>query len=133
MSKASDEALKESIKEITEDTPPAEYTTEQSIAIMKLAKQKNRVNKDELKYFATTSASLGVGVYALGKGVKEVGDLILDGTKLLKNVKSTKPWLIPAATKGLKGCITNLKGVKKNAPTTLEEMKVLLEGFKALS
>jgi len=133
MSKASDEALKENIIELVGNTPPEEYTTEQSIAVMKLAKQHHKVNKDELKYFAKTSVSLGVGVYALGKGVGEVGNLIADGAKLLKNVKSVKPWLIPAASKGLKGCITNLKGIQKNAPSTLEEMKVLLEGFKALS
>jgi len=133
MSKAADESLQEDIKANIGDTAPENYTTEQSLIVMNLAKQQDKVSKDELKYFATTTVSLGIAVVALGKGVKEVGTLLKDGTKLLKNVKSTKPWLIPAATKGLKGSIDNLKGVKENAPKALEEMTVLLEGFKLLN
>jgi len=132
-SKYSDAALQESIKDIVGDTKPESYTAEQSFAIMKLAKEQNKVTNDEKKYFASTAASMGIGVIALGKGVKEAGNLLKEGANLLKNVKSTKPWLIPAATKGLKGSIENLKGIKNNAPKTLEEMKVLQEGFKALS
>jgi len=133
MSKAANESLREDITANIGETSPEDYTVEQSLIVMNLAKQQNKISKDELKYFATTSASLGIGVIALGKGVKEVGALLKEGANLLKNVKSTKLWLVPAATKGLKGSIENLKGVKNNAPKTLEEMKVLLEGFKALS
>jgi len=132
MSKAADEALQENIKELVGDTRPEDYTAEQSMAIMTMAKAQDKVSADEMKYFATTGASLAVGAYALGKGVGEVGNLLKDGANLLKNVKRTKPWLIPAATKGMKTAIDNLKGVKNNAPSTLEEMKVLAEGFKAL-
>jgi len=133
MSKASNEVLKESISEVVGDTKPENYTTEQSIAVMKLAKGQNEVSADETKFFVETTLSLGIGVVALGKGVNETVNLLKEGANLLKNVKSTKPWLIPAATKGLKGTVENLKGVKNNAPKTLEEMKVLLEGFKALN
>ncbi|MEA3286519.1 MAG: hypothetical protein U9Q77_04000 [Candidatus Marinimicrobia bacterium] len=132
MSKAADESLQEDIKATIGDTAPEDYSTEQSLIVMKLAKQHDKVSKDELKYFATSSASLSIAVIALGKGVNEVGNLLKDGATLLKNVKSTKPWLIPAATKGIKGSIENLMGFKNNAPKVLEEMKVLHEGFKAM-
>lgn len=133
ISKAADETLAQSIKEIVGDTLPEQYTVEQSIAIMKLAKQSGKVKDDEVAYFTTTAISLGIGVYSLGKGVSEVINLLSQGSELLKNVKSSvKMMLVPAATKGLKGSIDNLQGVQKNAPRTLEEMKVLLEAFKAL-
>lgn len=133
MSKASKNALEDNIDEIVDDTPPEKYTTEQSIAIMKLAKKKDEVSGDEIEYITNTATSLGIGVYSLGKGMKEVKSLINDGTELLQNVGNCKPWKRPAATKALKGTITNLKSISKNAPETLEEMKVLADGFKALS
>ena len=69
----------------------------------------------------------------LRTGIKEAKDLIPKAQELLKNVKSVKPMLIPAATKGIKGSLGNLNNVVKNTPKMLEEMKVLLDGFKALS
>ena len=132
MSKAADEALKESIYDLVGDTSPEDYTTEQSFAVMRLADQKGKVSSDERKYFATTSLSLGVGVYALIKSIGEIRDLLKDGATLVQNIPNLEPWLIPAATKAVSGSINNLKSVKENAPVAIEEMKVLYEGFKAL-
>jgi hypothetical protein len=69
----------------------------------------------------------------LGKGIKEAKDLIPKAQELLQNVKSIKPTLILAATKGIKGSLSNLNNVVKNTPKMLEEMKVLMDGFMALS
>lgn len=133
MSKAADAAMKDNIRDLVGNTPKEQWTTEQSIAVMKMAKGQGKINSDELKYFATTAGSIGIAVVSLGKGIKEAKDLVPKGQELLQNVKSIKPTLIPAATKGIKGSIENLNGVVKNAPKMLEEMKVLLDGFKALS
>jgi len=132
ISKVADETLSQSIKEIVGDSSPEQYTVEQSIAIMKLAQQQGKVKGDEKAYFGTTAVSLGIGVYSLGKGITEASNLITGGNELLKNVKSIKKTRILAATKGLKGSLTNLQGVVENGPPTLEEMKVLLVAFKAL-
>ncbi len=133
MSAAANEALKDNIHELVGDTPPEEYSTEQSIAVMQLAKQQDKVSDEERKYFATTSLSLGVGVYSLTKGVIETGNLLRDGSNLLQNIGLLEPWKIPAATKAISASMTNLKSIRNNAPATLEEMKVLYEGFKALN
>gem|GEM_PF-2158018 len=133
MSKAADEALQDNIRELVGDTPPEEYSAEQSVAVMQLAKQKNKVSAEETKYFATTSLSLGVAVYALAKGIGEARDLFRDGQSMLQNIQSLEPYLIPAATQGLRGSLNNLSNVIEHAPPTLEEMKILYEGFKMLS
>ena len=133
MSKAADSAMKDNISGLVGNTPPEQWTTEQSFAVMKMAKAQGKINSDEVKYFATTAGSIGIAVISLGKGVKEAKDLLPKAQKLLKNVKSVSPLKIPQATKGVKLSLENLNGVVKNAPKMLEEMKVLLDGFKALS
>jgi len=133
MSKAADAAMKDNIRDLVGNTPKEQWTTEQSIAVMKMAKGQGKINSDEIRYFATTAGSIGIAVVSLGKGVKEAKDLVPKGQELIQNVKSIKPTLIPAATKGVKASIENLNGVVKNTPKMLEEMKVLLDGFKALS
>jgi len=133
MSKAADAAMKDNISGLVGNTPPEQWTTEQSFAVMKMAKAQGKINSDEVKYFATTAGSIGIAVISLGKGVKEAKDLLPKAQELLQNVKSVKPTLIPAATKGIKGSTGNLNNVVKNTPKMLEEMKVLLDGFKALS
>ena len=133
MSKAADAAMKDNINGLVGDTAPEQWTTEQSFAVMKMAKAQGKINSDEVKYFATTAGSIGIAVISLAKGIKEAKDLIPKAKELLQNVQSIKPLLIPAATKGIKGSLGNLNNVVKNTPKMLEEMKVLLDGFKALS
>lgn len=134
MSKAADETMQENIKEFVGDVPPEEWSTEQSLAVMKMAKEQDKLSKDEVKYFATTTLSLGIVAVSLTKGVGEVGALIVDGNALIKNVKKAKlkfRQILPT-TKGLKGSIKNLKNFKDNAPMAAEEMTVLAKGFKML-
>ncbi|MCP5005735.1 MAG: hypothetical protein GY941_17635 [Planctomycetes bacterium] len=132
-SKASYEEMKDNVKKLVGDTPPEQWTTKQSFAVMKMAKQQNKISSDEAKYLATTAGSMGIVVVALGKGVKEATDLLPKGEELLENVKSLSLTIITSATKGVKESVENLNGVVTNTPKLLEEMKVILEGFKALS
>jgi len=132
-SKASDDELKDQIREIVGDTPSDQWTVEQSVAVMDSASGQKKIRVDEIKYFATTTGSIGLTVVSLTKSVKETKGLITQGQDLLQNVKSLKPTLVPAATKGLKASISNLQGVAKNAPALVEEMTVLAKGFGALA
>jgi len=132
MSKAADAAMKDNINDLVGNTPPDKWTTEQSLAVMKMSKAQGKIKSDEVKYFANTAGSIGIAVLSLGKGIKEAKELIPKANELLKNVKSIKPVLIPAATNGVKNSLGNLNSFVKNSPKMLEEMKVLLDGFKAL-
>ena len=135
MSKASDEAMQENIKEFVGDVPPEEWSTEQSFAVMRMAKEQDKISKDEEEYFVNTALSLGIVATSLTKGMGEVGDLIKDGKSLIKNITKAKlKWKqINPAKKGLKGSIKNLKNFKTNTPVAAEEIAVLVKGFKMLS
>ena len=135
MSKAADEAMQDNIKEFVGDVPPEEWSTEQSLAVMRMAKEQDNISKDEEEYFVNTALSLGIVAASLIKGMGEVGDLIKDGKSLIKNITKAKlKWKqIKPTTKGLKGSIKNLKNFKTNAPVAAEEMAVLVKGFKMLS
>jgi hypothetical protein len=58
MSKAADEAMKENIAELVGDTPPEQWTVEQNVAVLKMAKQQDKISKDEKRYFAQTGGTL---------------------------------------------------------------------------
>ena len=135
MSKAADEAMQDNIKEFVGDVPPEEWSTEQSLAVMRMAKEQDNISKDEEEYFVNTALSLGIVAASLIKGMGEVGDLIKDGKSLIKNITKAKlKWKqIKPTTKGLKGSIKNLKNFKTNTPEAAEEMAVLVKGFKMLS
>jgi len=135
MSKAADEAMQDNIKEFVGDVPPEEWSTEQSLAVMRMAKEQDKISKDEEEYFVNTALSLGIVAASLIKGMGEVGDLIKDGKSLIKNITKAKlKWKqIKPTTKGLKGSIKNLKNFKTNTPVAAEEMAVLVKGFKMLS
>ena len=132
-SQAANAALADNIKELVGDTPKEDWSTEQSVAVLKMSKMKGQLTGAEIGYFATTATSMGVGIFALGKGIKEAKDLLPKGADLLNNVSSLKPLMVPAATKGVKTSIDNLKGVVDNTPKMLEEMKVLVDAFGQLN
>ncbi len=132
MSKASDEAMKDNIKELVGDTPPEKWSTEQSVAVAKMAKEKNKISNDEIKYFASTALSMGITVVAVEKGIDEVKTLLVTGKELMENVKTLDPLKAPAATQAINGSIKNLQSFSDTAPKTLKEMNVLLQAFQML-
>jgi hypothetical protein len=87
--------------QVAETAPPAgseasaepaaepEWTPEEAALVIKQAKQKKgQFTKDELAYFATMSANLGVCGYALGKGVESEIQLSQQIPNLFNSAKS---------------------------------------------
>jgi hypothetical protein len=132
MSKVSNAVMKDNISDFVGNTPPEQWTTEQCIAVMIMAKKQDEITADEEKYFLTTAGSLAIVVVSLGNGVAEAEELLPKGKGLLDNIKSVSRFKIPKATKGLKLSLDNLNGVVTNAPIMLEEMNVLLDAFVML-
>jgi len=132
-SQASNEALRDQIEELVGTKPSSEWTTEEAAAVMATAKERGQIKGDVLESFAGTGISMGVGVVALGKAIKEAKDLLPKGQTLLSGVKSVSPMKIGKATKGVKNSISNLKSVVDNTPKMLEEMAVLITAFSKLN
>ena len=133
MSKAADDAMKENIDGLVGDTPPAEWTTEQDIAVMKMAKAQKKISADETKYFAKTAGTLALGVAALSKGIDTVQDLTAQGTELQGRTSKVSKLKIPAAVKGTKTSLAHIKAAGEEGPALAEEIHVLVSAFRALS
>ena len=132
MSKAADEALGDAIKELVGDTPPEEWTTEQQIAVLKIADHQDKVSKDEKVYFLKTAGALTLGAAALTKALATTKSLTEEGLALQKSVGDLPKIKVVAATDATKHSIENLKTAAQQGPPLAEEMVVLATGFKAL-
>jgi len=133
MSKMADEAMKENIKGLVGDTPPDKWTTEQSIAVMQMAKQQDKISADEKRYFVQSAGTLAVGMAALTKGLESVKELMEQGKGLKESTGDLEKIKIPAAAKGSKTSLGHLQDAKEKGPVLAEELKVLTTAFKALS
>ena len=133
MSRAADEAMKENIDGLVGDTPPEEWTTEQNVAVMKMAKAQKKISADETKYFAKTAGTMAIGVAALSKGLETAQDLAAQGAELQGNTSKVKKLKIPAAVKGTKRSLEHVKAAGEEGPALAEEINVLISAFRALS
>lgn len=132
--------MDENIDSLIGDTPHDELTVEQSAAVLRMEKERDNISSDETKYFLSTGANLGIGVLSLIRSIQEIPDLLGNGKSMLTNVRSDftfmgipKFWAIPAATTSLNESIKRLNAIKNDAPVLLEDMKVLVDAFRALS
>ncbi|MCH7619429.1 MAG: hypothetical protein IH880_06635 [Candidatus Marinimicrobia bacterium] len=132
--------MDENIDSLIGDTPHDELTVEQSAAVLRMEKERDNISSNETKYFFVTGANLGIGVLSLIRSIREIPDLLGNGKSMITNVRSDftymgipKFWAIPAATTSLKESINRLNAVKNDAPILLEDMKVLVDAFRALS
>jgi len=138
MSKAADAAMAQNIKDLVGDTPQEEWTTDQSIAVMEMAKAQGKLSNDEGKYFMTTAGSMVTVVASLGLGVKEAADLIQKMPELQDGVKKmlTNPMQMRKGKKvvdGIKGSGQNLKSAVTTIPELVKELNMLVTAFKSLS
>jgi hypothetical protein len=125
--------MKENVAELVGDTPPEEWTVEQNIAIMKMAKQQDEISADEKRYFAQSAGTMVIGMAALSKGLGAVKELTEQGTQLQESISKLKKAQIPPATKGTKTSLEHLKEAQEKGPGMVEEIKVLTTAFQALS
>ncbi|MCH7495295.1 MAG: hypothetical protein IH825_04280 [Candidatus Marinimicrobia bacterium] len=132
--------MDENIDSLIGDTPHDQLTVEQSAAVLRMEKERDNISSNETKYFLSTGANLGIGVLSLIRSIQEIPDLLGNGKSMITNVRSDftymgipKLWAIPAATTSLNESIKRLNAVKNDAPILLEDMKVLVDAFRALS
>ena len=131
-SKYADAELKASIDELTNNTPPENWTTEQAFAVERLAKEKKKVSADETKFFVGTGGSMVVMGASLAKGAQSVGDLLKQGSGLLGKVTSLPGSKVLAATSATKTCVTNLDNFQSNVPSLIKQVNSLATSFQSL-
>ena len=132
--------MDENIEEIIGDTPHDELSVEQSVAIMRMEKERDRISHNEKKYFVFMGGQIGIGSLSLLRGIKETPKLLKRGRLLLTDIREDfysngipKFWTISSVSKGIKESTERLNKVRQDAPVLVEDMKVLYEAFKMLS
>jgi hypothetical protein len=133
MSKAADAALKDNIHELVGDVPPKDWTTEQDIAVMRMAKQQDKVSADENRYFVKTAAAMALGGAVLTKSLKTTKALAEEGVYLQKSAGDLPKLKVVPATDATKHSIDHIKAAAADGPRLAEEIKVLVLGFQALA
>ena len=134
------EAMDENIQELIGDTPPDQLTIEQSLAVMRMEREQDRISEHEREYFATTLGQMGLATLALARGIKEAPRLIKKGKQMLVSVISDfnilgfpKFWEVKPVYDGLHESIDRLSYVAERAPILVEDIAVLISGFQELS
>jgi hypothetical protein len=132
--------MEENIQELIGDTPSDQLTVEQSLAVMRMEKEQNRISDNESRYFFSMAGQLGIASLALIRGAKEAPDLIKKGRRLITHAWEDftimgipRFWDIEPVVSGLDESIGRLKHVTEIAPILIEDIAVLLKGFKELS
>ncbi|MFC1619968.1 hypothetical protein ACFL45_08485 [Candidatus Neomarinimicrobiota bacterium] len=132
--------MEENIQELIGDTPSDQLTVEQSLAVMRMEKEQNRISDNESRYFFSMAGQLGIASLALIRGAKEAPDLIKKGKRLITHVWQDftimgipRFWDIEPVVSGLDESLGRLKHVTVIAPVLIEDIVVLLQGFKELS
>jgi len=132
--------MDENIEELIGDTPHDQLGVEQSVAIMRMEKEQDRISHNEKKYFIFMGGQIGIGFISLLRGVKEAPTLLKRGRSLLYNIGDDfssdgvpKILSISSVSEGIKESIERLNKVRQDAPVLVEDMKVLYDAFKMLS
>jgi hypothetical protein len=132
--------MEENIQELIGDTPPDQLTVEQSLAVLRMEKEHDRITDNESRYFFTMAGQLGIASLALIRGVKEAPDLIKKGKLLITHAWEDftimgipRFWDIEPVVSGLDESLGRLKYVTEIAPVLIEDIAVLLRGLKELS
>jgi hypothetical protein len=131
--------MEENIQELIGDTPSDQLTVEQSLAVMRMEKEHNRISDNESRYFFSMAGQLGIASLALIRGAQETPDLIKKGKLLITHAWEDftimgipRFWDIRPVVLGLDESLGRLKHVTQIAPVLIEDIAVLLRGFKEL-
>jgi hypothetical protein len=132
--------MEESIQEFIGDTPPDQLTVGQSLAVMRMEREHDRITDNESQYFFSMAGQLAIASLALIRGAKEAPDLIKKGKRLITHVWGDftimgipRFWDIEPVVSGLDESLGRLKHVIEIAPVLIEDIAVLLRGFEELS
>ena len=127
-SKYADPVLKKQIDDLTNNTPPQDWSVEQAFLVERTAMGKKKVSAEEIEYFVKTGISLTLVGGSLAKGVQSAGELLQQGSNLLTHVSSLGAKAI-AASSAIKACVENLDKFTSSVPLLIKQFYALGTGI----
>lgn len=126
--------LEDQILEITGGKPPEEWTTEESIAVLQAAKEKDRLSDEENQYVLASSARVAATIPVVHASVAASQQLIGDVSGLVSGAPSAFGMLRGAAVaRNVQRSGDRLKTVPTEGAGLVESLTVLSRGLSMLS
>ncbi len=133
-SKAAVASLHEEVVALTQEADSTEWTTEQSLAVLKAAKKRDELSTDEKLYFLAMSALLAATVPVVRASVQAAPELLSTGRDLTRRIPDNFD-IFEAPQMGftVNRSIRQLSAIPGEGSSLLESLVVLAHGFQLLS
>ena len=126
--------LEEQIKEITGGKPPEEWTTEESIAVLQAAKEKDRLTEDENRYILSTTAHVAATIPVVRASMASSHELLGQVSGLISGAPAAFGMLRgPGVARNVQRSGDRLKTVPTEGAGLVESLTVLSRGLSMLS
>lgn len=132
-SKAAVASLQEEVSALTQEADTTEWTTEQSLAVLKAARKRDELSTDEKLYFLAMSALLAATVPVVRASVQTAPELVRTGRELTRRIPNDfdifeAPQMVFSVNRSLK----QLSAIPGAGSSLLESLLVLSQGFQLL-
>lgn len=132
--KAAVAELEAQIKEITGGAPPEQWTTEQSLAVLQAAKEKDRLSEEENAYVLATSARVAATIPVVHASIASSQDLLGRVSGLISGAPSAFGALrAPGVVRNLQRSSDRIKVIPTEGTGLIESLTVLSRGLSMLS
>jgi hypothetical protein len=132
--KAAIAELDAQIREITGGAPPEQWTTEQSLAVLQAAKEKDRLSDEENEYILASSARVAATIPVVHASVAASKDLLGQVNGLVSGAPSAFGMLrAPGVVSNLNRSADRIRRIPTEGTTLIESLTVLSRGLSMLS
>lgn len=133
-SKAAVASLHDEVVALTQEADTTEWTTEQSLAVLKAAKKRDELSSDEQLYFLVMSALLAATVPVVRASVQAAPELLTTGRDLTRRIPNNFDiFEAPQMGFSVNRSIKQLAAIPGEGSSLLESLVVLAHGFQLLS
>ena len=132
-SKAAVAEMRSQVRELTNDADTTEWTAEQSLAVLKAAKKRNQLSRDETLYFFAMSALLVATVPVVKASVEAAPTLLRTGRDLTRRIPDDFDiFEAPQMAFSVNRSVKQLAALPQEGASLVESLVVLSRGFQLL-
>ncbi len=133
-SKAAVASLHDEVVALTQEADSTEWTTEQSLAVLKAAKKRDELSSDETLYFLVMSALLAATVPVVRASVQAAPELLSTGRDLTRQIPDNFDiFEAPQMAFSVNRSVKQISAIPGEGSSLLESLVVLARGFQLLS
>ena len=129
-SKAAVASLQEEIAALTQGADTAEWTTEQSLAVLQTAKKKDQLSAEETQYMLATGVNLAAAIPVVEASATSSTQLTGTAPNLISGARSSFGMMkAPGIVRSVRQSAERVASIPTAAPRLVESMLVLSRGL----